>query len=132
MATDLTIVLPDRPGALMAAWTQLRDAGINIEGACGFPQAGQTWVILHIMVTDGDVARKVVEEAGFQVVAEREVDVHQVDNRPGALAEVFSSYAEEGKNVDLMYMAAEHRVVIGTDDRHEKRPGYTTLGEKRH
>lgn len=132
MATDLTIILPDRPGALMSAWNELRDAGINIEGGCGFPQAGATWVILHILVSDDETAAAAVEKAGFQVVARRDVDVHEVDDRPGALAEVFQRYADEGKNVDLMYVASNNRVIISTDDRHQERPGYTTLGEKRH
>lgn len=116
----------------MSAWNELRDAGINIEGGCGFPQTGQTWVILHILVSDREAARAAVEKAGFQVAAERTVDIHEVDDRPGALAEVFQSYADEGKNVDLMYVASNNRVIIGTDDGKQARPGYTTLGEKRH
>lgn len=131
MAKNLTIVLPDRPGALMTAWTRLKEAGVNIDGACGFPQRGATWVILHILVEDGDPARAAVESAGFQVESTREVSIHEIEDRPGALAEVFSSYLEEGRNVDLMYLASNNRVVIGTDDSHEQRSGYSTLGEKR-
>lgn len=126
MATDLTIVLPDRPGALSAAWDKLADAGVNIDGACSFPGRGQTWVILHILVDDGGTARKAIEGAGFRVDEEREVDVHSLENRPGALAEVFHSYVADGKNVDLMYLGSENRLVIGTDDSHQERPGYTT------
>ncbi len=132
MPKDLTIVLPDRPGALVAAWNQLRDAGVNIDGACGFPQRGQTWVLLHILVEeDSGVAEKAIDKAGFQVLNQREVDVHPIEDRPGALAEIFQPYVEGGRNVDLMYLASNNRVVIGTDDTHESKPGYTTLGEKR-
>lgn len=130
MATDLTIVVPDRPGALSAAWDQLADAGVNIDGACSFPGRGQTWVILHILVEDGEAARAAVEGAGFQVEEIRDVSVHDLKNEPGALAEVFHSYVTEGKNVDLMYLGAENRVVIGTDDTHQERPGYTTTGKR--
>lgn len=128
MATDLTIVLPDRPGALSAAWDRLRDAGVNIDGTCSFPARGQTWAILHVLVEDGGVARKAVEEAGFQVDEERDVAVHHLENRPGALAEVFHSYVEQGRNVDLMYLGADNRLVIGTDEMHRERPGRRTLG----
>lgn len=130
MATDLTIVVPDRPGALSAAWDRLAEAGVNIDGACSFPGRGQTWVILHILVEDGDVARAAIEDAGFQVDEMREVEVRELRNEPGALAEVFHAYVEEGKNVDLMYLGAENRVVIGTDDSHQSRPGYTTTGRR--
>lgn len=131
MARDLAIVLPDRPGAMVAAWDRLSQAGVNIDGACAFPQKGATWATLHILVEDGDVARAAVEAAGFQVVNQREVDVHEIEDRTGALAEIFKGYLDAGRNVDLMYLASNHRVVIGTDDTHERRPGYTTLGEKR-
>lgn len=130
MPTDLTIVLPDRPGALKTAWEGLRDAGVNIDGACGFPARGQTWLILHVLVQDGGTARKAIEAAGFQVEDEREVEVRVLENRPGALAEVFESYAEGGRNVDLVYLGADNSVVIGTDEMYEQRPG-VTLGEKR-
>jgi hypothetical protein len=129
MPTDLTIVLPDRPGALKTAWDELRDAGVNIDGACGFPARGQTWLILHVLVRDGGAARKAIEAAGFQVGDEREVEVRVLENRPGALAEVFQSYAEGGRNVDLIYLGADNSVVIGTDDMYAQRPG-VTVGEK--
>lgn len=131
MARDLTIILPDRPGALVSAWSKLRDAGVNIDGACGFPQRGETWLIMHVLVEDGSSARQAIESAGFQVSGERDVNVHELEDRPGALAELFETYLERSKNIDLMYMAASNRVVVGTDDSHEERSGYTTLGEKR-
>jgi hypothetical protein len=128
MATDLRIVLPDRPGALVTAWERLRDAGVNIDGACGFPARGQTWVILHVLVEDAAPARRAVEEAGFQVDEEREVDVRLIENRPGALAELFQTYVDEGSNVDLMYLGADNHVVIGTDEMYADRPGRSTVG----
>lgn len=130
MARDMTIVLPDRPGALVTAWKKLSEAGVNIEGACGFPHRGQTWVTLHILVADGDAARRAIEQAGFQVVNERSVDVTDIEDRPGALAEIFQKYVDSERNVDLVYLASNHRVVIGTDDTHEDKPGYSTLGKK--
>lgn len=130
MSTDLSIVVPDRPGALSAAWDKLAAAGVNIDGACSFPGRGQTWVILHILVEDREMAREAIEAAGFQVEEEREVAVHHLENQPGAIAEVFHSYDDDGKNVDLIYMGAENKLVVGTDDARPARPGYNTLGER--
>lgn len=130
MSTDLAIVVPDRPGALSAAWDKLASAGVNIDGTCSFRGRGQTWVILHILVEDRAAARSAIEAAGFQVEEERDVSVHTLENKPGALAELFHSYLREGKNVDLMYMGADNKLVIGTDDSHADRPGYSTLGER--
>mgnify|MGYP000536508979 CR=1 FL=1 len=131
MATDLTIVLPDRPGALVSAWNQLKAAGVNIDGVCGFPQQGTTWGFLHLLVEDPQGARRAIEAAGFQIAEERSVEVHVAEDRPGALASVFEAIASSGRNIDLMYVAANNRIVIGTDDSHQDRSGYSTLGEKR-
>jgi hypothetical protein len=131
MATNLTIVLPDRPGALVSAWNELKAAGVNVDGACGFPQQGTTWGFLHVLVTDREGARRAIEAAGFQIAEEREVEVHEAEDKPGALTGIFEQIADSGRNVDLMYVATNNRIVIGTDDGHERRSGYSTLGEKR-
>jgi hypothetical protein len=41
MATDLTVYLPDRPGTLADSGEALGNAGINIDGMCGFPSEGR-------------------------------------------------------------------------------------------
>jgi hypothetical protein len=41
MATDLTIILEDRPGTLVDVGEALGKAGINIDGMCGFPCQGR-------------------------------------------------------------------------------------------
>ncbi len=41
MATDLTVILEDRPGTLADVGDALGGAGINIDGMCGFPCQGK-------------------------------------------------------------------------------------------
>ena len=114
MPRDLTIVLEDRPGTLAAALQAVGQAGINIDGACGFPNAGEA--ILHILVQDGAAARGALEAAGQMVRAERDVIVCPVEDTPGAAGAIFRRIADEGVNVDLVYLTAQGQLVIGADD----------------
>lgn len=42
--------------------------------------------------------------------------VIDVENTPGALAEVTSAVSDAGVNLDLVYIATRDRVVFGADD----------------
>ena len=114
MAKDLTVVLEDRPGTLADVGEALGKANINIDGLCGFPCEGKG--ILHILVEDAAVARRVLEEIGLEVGDEREVLVLEVEDRPGAGGKVIRRIANAGVNVDLVYRITKTRVVIGADD----------------
>ena len=114
MPKDLTVVLVNRPGTLADAMQAVGRAGINIDGACGFPSAGEG--ILHVLVADGGRARRALEAAGQVVRAEREVIVCPVENRPGAAGDIFRRIADAGVNVDLTYLTETGQLVIGADD----------------
>lgn len=114
MATDLTVILENRPGTLAQAAEALGSAGINIDGSCGFPCEGVG--IFHILVQDGSAAGATLKGAGFDVRAEREVLVLDLEDKPGTLGEVCRRIANAGANIDLQYLATNTRVVIGADD----------------
>ncbi len=114
MATDLTVGLFNRPGTLLSASEALGRAGINIDGACGFVCEGQG--VFHILVQDGEAARRTLIDAGFEILAERRVLLTPVENRPGGAAAVLRGVAEAGLNVDLLYLAADARLVVGGPD----------------
>ncbi len=115
MATDLTIVLVNRPGTLADAAESLGRAGINIEGACGFPSGGEG--IMHVVVEDPQSARLAIEQAGLEVRAEREVVVlDRLPERPGSLGEVLRRIADAGVNVDLLYLTTDGRLVLSGED----------------
>ena len=40
----------------------------------------------------------------------------EIDDRPGALADLACKAAEAGVNLDLVYVATRNRVVFGSDD----------------
>jgi hypothetical protein len=114
MATDLTVILEDRPGTLAALGEALGSADVNIEGVCGMRIEGQG--IVHVLVEDAAAARSAIEQAGLQVREEREVVVVDVEDQPGALGQAARRIAAAGGNLDLVYLATNTRLVVGADD----------------
>ena len=117
---DLTVVLKNVPGKLADLGEILGKNGINMEGICGFPIKDEGFI--HILVEDETKTRSVLEQAGFQVSAEREVLV--LTGQPGtnALIEpgigglIARKIANAGVNIDLIYFAALNRLIIGVDN----------------
>ena len=114
MATDLTVILENRPGTLADLGGTLGKAGINIEGLCGFPSEGDG--VFHVLVEDAAAARSALEEAGIEVRSERQVVVLECEDRPGELGKICRRIADAGVNIDLFYLATDTRLVIGADD----------------
>ena len=119
MATDLTVRLVDRPGAMAGACEALGDAGINIDGCCAYPAgtAGQ----LHLLVEDAATARQALTAAGYEVVQDRQVIVHELADVPGSAGQSLRRIADAGVNLELIYVATATRLVIGADDLHAAR-----------
>ena len=111
---DLKIVLENRPGTLADMGEALGKGGINIDGGCGFPCEGKG--IAHLLIEDAVAARRAIEETGNKVLEEREVLVLDIEDRPGTLGQVCRRIASAGVNIDLLYLAANNRLVIGVDD----------------
>lgn len=114
MAKDLTVVLPDRPGTLAEMGEVLGEKGINIDGMCAVTSKGEGEV--HILVVDAAAARQALEAKGIQVTAEREVLVREVEDRPGAMGQMARKLADAGVNIELVYLAAGTKLVIGVDN----------------
>ncbi len=114
MATDLTLRLVDRPGALAGACEALGAAGVNIEGCCAYPAgtAGQ----VHLLVEDPDAARQALGAAGYEIVQDRQVIVHELNDVPGSAGACLRRIADAGVNLELVYLATATRLVIGADD----------------
>ena len=117
MSKDLTVVLEDRPGTLAELGEALGKAGVNIDGFCGLPCEGKG--IIHILLEDAKSARKVLEEAGFEVGEDRQVLVLDVTDRPGELGGICRRIAEAGVNINFIYAATGTRIVLAVDDLEE-------------
>jgi len=114
MAKDLTVILEDRPGTLADLGEALGNAGINIDGMCGFPCEGKG--VIHILVEDAAEARRALGDVGLEVSSERDVLLIEAEDRPGTLGEAARKIANSGVNVNLIYKATQTKLVIGTDD----------------
>lgn len=126
MATDLRIVVPNRPGTLLAALQAVADAGIGLEGFCGDLRPGETWGYIHLLISDPEPARRAIEEAGFEVSSQHEVDIVQLERHPGGLAEAVARYTDQGDNLEVAYTTADGKLVVGTESMRSPVPGIKT------
>jgi uncharacterized protein len=112
---DLSILLDDRPGALADLGDALGRAGVSIEG-------GGAWVVdgvgvAHFLFNDGAAARRALDAAGIEVLAEREVMVQRLrQGEPGQLGKLTRRMAEAGVNIEVLYSDHDHQLVLVVDD----------------
>ena len=114
---DLTVVLKNQPGTLANMGETLGKNGINMEGLCGFPLKNEAFV--HILVEDEETTRWILEDAGFEVRAVREVlvvDIGQTVGKPGTGGNMARKIGDAGVDIDLIYFAENNRIVLGVDD----------------
>jgi hypothetical protein len=111
---DLTVRIADRPGAVAGACEALGAAGVNIDGVSAYPAgtAGQ----LHLLVEDAVGARAALGAAGYDVVQERQVLVHELADVPGSAGACLRRVADAGVNLQLVYLATATRLVLSADD----------------
>ena len=114
MPTDFLISLHHRPGTLAATSDALGHAGVNIEGACATICEGQG--VFHVLVSEAEQARRALIDSGFDIPAERRVVLSEVEDRPGAAADLLRRVAELGLSIDLVYLTTDGRLVLGGDD----------------
>ncbi|HEX7951243.1 MAG TPA: hypothetical protein VF494_12905 [Candidatus Limnocylindrales bacterium] len=114
MTTDIAVGLVNQPGTLLRASDALGRAGINIEGACGYVCDGQG--VFHVLVEDAQRARLALIDAGLELRSERRVVATPVENRPGSAAAILRRIAAANVNIDLLYVTADSRLVLGGDD----------------
>ena len=114
MATDLVIEIENEPGALARVAAAVSDAGVNLAAATCIGPGNRAE--LHILVPHAEAVRHALAITNVAVTREREVVVVDVEDRPGELADIARRVAKEGINLDLVYVATQNRVVLGSPD----------------
>jgi len=117
MATDLTVILEDRPGELARLGEVTGQAGVNILGMCALTGEGKGYI--HLLVADdrASAARGALEDAGMGVADAREVLVVDIEDRPGTLGEMARRFADSIVNIELAYTTfGGVKLVVATDD----------------
>jgi hypothetical protein len=113
--TDLSILLENRPGALAEMGEALGRAGVSIEGGGAWVVAGKG--AAHFLFEDGAAARRALEAAGIEVLAEREVVAVRLKQAvPGQLGLLTRRMAEAGVNIEVLYSDHDHQLILVVDD----------------
>ena len=117
---DLTVILKNVPGTFADLGETLGKNGINMEGVSGFHLKDEAFI--HILVEDETKTRSILEQAGFQVSAVREVLVlagqpgKNILVEPGTGGEIARKIGNAGVNIDLIYFDGLNRLIIGVDN----------------
>jgi hypothetical protein len=114
VGVDLAVRLPDRPGSMADLCERLASSGIEIEGICGLIERDVD--VDHLLVRGADAARQVIEAAGAEVREEREVLVLDHAHDLEVIARLTRRVAAAAVGIDLIYLAADERLVLGVDD----------------
>jgi hypothetical protein len=112
---DLTIALPNHPGALALMGEALGRAGVSIEGGGAFVVTGNG--VAHFLFEDGLAARAALEAANFTVLDEREVLIQRLNqDEPGQLGKLTRRMAEAGVNIETLYSDHSHNLILTVDN----------------
>ena len=71
------------------------------------------------MVEEETTARYILEEAGYEIRAVREVlviDISNIVGKPGTGGKMARKIGNAGVNIDLIYFAENNRIVLGVDN----------------
>ena len=115
MAVDLVIDIDNTPGALAEVAAAISDAGVNISAATCIGPGDRAE--LHILVPHAEAVKHMLAISHrVSITREREVEVVEVEDRPGVLADLTRKIALAGVDLDLVYIATRNRVVFGAKD----------------
>ena len=101
----VTIQIADEPGAASRVFKSLKDAGVNLLAAVGFPTA-KGKAQLSLVPADPAALSKAARVPGIAVSAQKQAFFIQGADRVGAVAEVLTKLAEAKINVTALSATA--------------------------
>ena len=109
---DITIIIPERGGAVPEVWEVLDGSAVEVEAAISFSREHHR--VVHVVVEHAaaEVAAQVLREAGFLIVDTRDVLVLDLA-AAGGLARITRTAYDSGAGVYLLSMATDNRVMLG-------------------
>ena len=117
-ARELTVKIPDKPGALGKCFAALGESGVNVLAFQSFVEEGES----EARFLADDMARaKSALAAQHMIFEETQAVTVELANRPGALARAAARLGERRVNIDYSYCGPAqlpgHIVfVFGVDD----------------
>lgn len=108
---DVHVIFNDLPGELARFGQLLGQHGVGLEGGGVFGRAA------HFLVEEGEKARQVLTDGGFNVQAVRKPIVRKLrQERPGELGEIAAALAAAGVSVLTQYSDHANHLILLTDD----------------
>lgn len=112
---DVHVILANTPGALAAFGRLLGQNGVGLEGGGVFSTATESHA--HFLVEDGETARRVLTDAGFDVRDVSQPVIRKLRQaRPGELGEIAEAIARSGVYILVQYSDHSNRLILLTDD----------------
>lgn len=99
---EITAHLENKPGRLAKICSALGHEKVNIQALCVMETPERS--VLRMVTTEVDATRKVLTGLGTESEV-REVLAVEMENRPGALARLLETLADEHINIEYAYVA---------------------------
>lgn len=101
---EITVITGNETGALAAVAEALGSTGVNIEAISAYGLEGRA--VFRIITSDSATAVKALSRLPGVKVAEADVIVYRMLNRPGELGKVTRKLANRGVNLESLYIAS--------------------------
>ena len=113
---QFSLFVQNKVGALSQLCVGLSEAGVNIRAISVIDDL--EWGIVRVICDDADKTRQVLHDLGL-MYGESQVLTAEIDNHPGALAELAAKLASKKINIEQSYATAcgdRAIIVISTTD----------------
>ncbi len=108
---DVHVIFNDAPGELARFGQLLGQHGVGLEGG------GVFGVEAHFLVEEGEKARRVLLDGGFNVQAVRKPLIRKLkQERPGELGEIAAALAAQGVSILIQYSDHANHLILLTDN----------------
>lgn len=110
---QLTVFLENQTGRLAEVAKILKDKNINLQGFS--TTEARDYGILRLVVSDTELARQSLKDAGFTTHVADAICV-KVEDKPGELYKVLDTLAKANINIDYIYVIAGTRLVLSVKE----------------
>jgi hypothetical protein len=112
MATEFSVTLEDRPGALADLTEVLAKNAVNIIAMHASP-CGEEWVT-QFVTSDPDATSDALRDVEFEYTTQ-EVLMVTLAHEPGSLARLARALANADININAIYMTNDRQIVLDVD-----------------
>lgn len=120
-AKEISVVAKNEIGALSRMMSFLVNHGINVETVAGYSsRTGEAGNLIFITDNNKEAITELINN-GYEDIAEKDVIVLELENRPGALKNISEIFALNRVNIDYIYCTTcsggcAAKVVLSTPD----------------